>query len=295
MSSDAEPQPEPPLSSREELLREIERVETRLESVRVEADASSRLATLGLLAATIAHELRNVLTPVLSYAQLARSRPNDRALVEKSLGKIVNGLETAEQILDSTLAEARESGGGEPRTSDVHAVVERALDSAQIELDRKGVAVRTDVPAGLMTAMPPHQLQQVLVNLILNSVAAMTTSTTEEGGADGATDAREITITANALRGGDRVRIEVCDTGPGFAPEIATHVFDPFVTSRGPDGSTETDGKRADRGCGLGLAICKRLVDKAGGSISVGGRPEGGAVVSIHLPAAQRQSLKKAG
>ncbi len=84
------------------------------------------------------------------------------------------------------------------------------------------------------------------------------------------------------------------DTGPGFAPEIATHVFDPFVTSRGSDGSTETDDG-AGSGSGLGLAICKRLVDKAGGTISVGGRPEGGAVVSIHLPAARRQSLKKAG
>lgn len=264
-----------------ELARELDRLESKLDLVRAEAEANSQLAMLGLFAATLAHELRNVLTPVVSYAHLAQRSPDDPQLVRKSLRQILSGLETAQRVLDSTLERATDRP--DPTCApvcDVRTIANRAVACAGLELRRTRARANVRVPAGMSAAIVPHQLEQVLVNLILNSVRAME-------GTEGAAGGRTRIITIRAARESDgSVSIEVNDTGPGFPPEVAPRVFDPFVSAR-------SEGTQSPGGSGLGLAICRRIIADAGGHIRAQNGENGGAVVRFALPAAAQ--LRKAG
>ncbi len=226
----------------------LQKAEADLDALRSELDHTCQLATLGTLTAGIAHEINNILTPVLAYAQLARSNPDDAALRAKALERTIAGVESASRITEAVLGFARSDDEAE------HAVIVETIDSSLACLSRDprrdGVRLVVDVDPAATVRIKPLALQQVLLNLILNSVSAL-------HGKPG-----ELRIRAEERPDGTTL-IRVCDSGPGIPSEIASTLFEPFVTTYGNGKSSPT----GHGGSGLGLAVCRRLIENNGGSI----------------------------
>ena len=253
------------LDQAEALLRDLEAVEAKLRLMQEGLTRSHRLTTLGTMAAIIAHEFNNILTPIISYCQLSQAHPEDAALKNKAIERALGGAERAAQICSSILGFAR--AADTETAADVAAVLGEVFACLARDPARDGIKVTMNVPEGTLVAMPPVNLQQVLLNLVLNARQAMS------GQRSG-----KLTITAARARG--LVTIDISDTGAGIAAKIRSQLFQPFVTHR------EEGDAHSPRGTGLGLAICRDLVEQAGGHIDVARTGGDGTTFRIQLPAA---------
>jgi signal transduction histidine kinase len=259
------------------LLKALDDLHARTDALEAELQHTQRLASLGTLAAIIAHELNNILTPVLNYAQLALHASDKPEQAERALRKTVEGVRRASRITDAVLGFARE-GGDEPDHSDVAAVIEETLACLGRDLARDAIVLEVDVPDGLHVAIPPTPLQQMMLNLILNAREAML------GGRGTLTiSARRSTwnTDANTLIEGSTIAVR--DTGKGIPPERLETLFEPFATT------IRTDAERAQgahRGVGLGLAVCRQLVEGAGGEIACDSEVGVGTTFTLRLPLA---------
>ncbi|MHC4909945.1 MAG: sensor histidine kinase [Planctomycetota bacterium] len=230
---------------------------------------SQRLVMLGTRSAGVAHELNNILTPVLSYAHLAAMHPDDEALREKAFAKIITGVETACELASAVLDFAMDRD--ESPVADVGGTLAKALAASGRDLIKDGIRFESHVPDGVHVCMKPLSLQQVLLNLILNARDAILAA----GRAGG-------TIAVAAETRDASVHLVVSDTGPGIEPDVMRTLFEPFVTSH-----PETAGSSAvSGGCGLGLAVTRFLVERAGGVIDVSSELGHGASFTIVLPRA---------
>lgn len=248
--------------------------EEQIESLKGELEHSQRLATLGVLAAGIAHEINNILTPVIAYAQLATGNPDDLHLREKALERAIFGVQAATQITQAMLGFA--SASDQATVANVHQALKSALDCIARDPAKDRIKLNIDVPAGLDARIRPLALQQVLLNLILNAIAAMR----GRGG----------TITVRASSGRDGlVQLEVRDTGPGIPSDIVGRLFKPFPHSRTRGGVT---GAKEQGGTGLGLAICRRIIEEASGTIVASSDPGSGTTFTIELRQASAQHAK---
>src|SRR5262249_11853954 len=150
----------------------------------------------------------------------------------------------------------------ERRQSDLVAVLQRALNLVEGRAKRQRIHISADFPTWPITAnIDPEQIQQVAVNLVLNAVDAL-----PRGGT--------IRLAMRRLHEAGKsnwIEVEVRDTGPGIAPRIRERLFEPFVSGK-------------ETGVGLGLSICKGLIEAHGGVIRGENAPEGGAVFSFRLP-----------
>ena len=159
------------IPAEQDVLARLHKAEADLDALRKELDHCCQLATLGTLTAGIAHEINNILTPVLAYAQLARSNPDDAALRAKALDRAVAGVQSASRITEAVLGFARSDDEAE------HAIIAETIDSSFACLSRDprrdGIRLVIDVDPALIVRIKPLALQQVLLNLILNSVSAL--------------------------------------------------------------------------------------------------------------------------
>ena len=251
--------------------------EAELASAQRDLEHSQRLATLGTLSAGIAHEINNILTPVLAYAQLAISNSKDRQLQIKALEKAVQGVETATRITQAMLGFA--ASPDEPESACVPEVLQSALDCIGRDPAKDRIQVSINMHPDICVCMRPLALQQVLMNLILNACAALKS----RGGS--------LSISAS-VQSDDTALIRVSDSGPGIPADVAARLFEPFVSAR--RGALRHPGPAPAKqgGSGLGLAICKRLIDAANGSISATSKPDQGTTFSIVLPSAQVRRAK---
>jgi signal transduction histidine kinase len=231
-----------------------------------EADASrallaraDRLAVLGTLAAGIAHEVRNPLVSVRTFIELLPERLHDREFRTEFRQLTLSEIERICGLLNDLLAFAR-PGAGPFEPSDANAIVRQTVRLLAPEARKRSISLHAacsdDLPIVLVNE---GHLKQVLMNLVLNGIEACA-----EPGA--------VRVTTMPGRGGSWSVVEVADTGAGIPPELAPHVFDPFVTTK-------------DTGSGLGLYIAHRIVTGHGGTIRMRSGPEGGTVFSIELPA----------
>ncbi len=229
---------------------------------------TDKMAALGQLVSGIAHELNNPLTSIMGYTQLLLARQKGAAISGGSrrdsadMQKIFNQAERARRIVKNLLIFAREA---EPQRLSVNLneIVERTLALRSYELRVENIAVELDLAADLPSTMAdPHQLQQVILNLIVNAEHALQQH-------DGP---RRISIRTR-LHLPNRLAVEVADNGPGVAAEISTRIFEPFFTT-----------KPAGVGTGLGLSIAYGIVKEHGGSISVERRRQPGACFVVELP-----------
>jgi len=275
--------------SPEDLLRQIDAMQRDIAAMRREANEASELAMLGLLSASTAHELRNVLTPVLSYAQLARSKRSDSALVEKALERIVTGLKAAATILGGTLDRAepdREHRGH--HEAEVGDAAREVVAMLPRHPSHEGIDVIVEIDRGLRAAIDPVALRQVLLNLFLNAIAAMKSV--------GATSGvrHRLVIRGRRRAGPLPVSLEISDTGPGIPADLGERLFEPFATAAAVSGPANGRATGSAHGAGLGLSICRRLVDAAGGTIGHDSSCRSGASFHIALPA-PAATMRKAG
>ena len=275
--SEAPPQtPADIMDQVEGLLAHFEKLEAQFEHVREGLTHSHRLTMLGTIASIIAHEYNNILTPIISYAQLALARPDDLDLNRKAIEKALAGAERAARISSSMLGFATDTD--ERPIASLRQVIDDTFACMAREPKKDGIELVIDVP-NAAAAMRPLNLQQVLMNLILNARRAMR----RRGG--------RLSVTATA--DGRTIRISVADSGPGIPPAILDRLFEPFVTHRigdEPGSDPDPPGRAPDlhepKGTGLGLCICRDMVRAAGGEITVDSEPGQGATFHLELPQA---------
>jgi signal transduction histidine kinase len=265
------------------LLRVVRGLETELAQLRRELAWSQRLATLGTLAAAVAHEVNNALTPVGAYAQLALDSAEDAELARKALLAAVDGVERASRIADSVLGLAREDpgGGAGGQRCPLREAVDSAVSCLAMGSRHERIDVRVSVPE-VDVAMARGELQQVLVNLLSNARKALL----------GRATVGRVSITTeqpSARQGGSaagHIVLVVADNGPGIPEPVRERLFDAFVTH--PSGQTmrhkEQGSDAPPPGTGLGLSISRDLVERAGGQITAENAAGGGAVFRIELP-----------
>jgi len=218
---------------------------------------TEKLATVGRLAAGVAHEVGNPLGAISGYAELARSKLAAGQPIDDYLVRIGNEAQRIDRIVRGLLDFARPSKVV-LAPIEVAPVVEAALRLAQVQARFKAVEVEVALPPELPRVIAEeHALAQVLLNVLLNAGDAMK-------------GAGKVRIAA--AREGDWLRLTIADSGPGIQAEHLPHVFDPFFTTKDPG-----------QGTGLGLAICYRIMESCGGELTAGTGVGGGAVFSVRL------------
>jgi PAS domain S-box-containing protein len=223
---------------------------------------AAKMASMGVMASGIGHELRNPLGIISANAQLAQERLPDQAIVRTCLQQIHAATKRAALIIDNLLTFAR------PRSGSIQIVdVNEVLAATFMLLDYQIHRHHTELIATLSHTIPKVAgndalLQQVFTNLILNALHAM------EGGGT-------LSVTTRTSPELD-VEIVFSDTGCGIAPEVLPHIFDPFFTTR-PIG----------QGTGLGLAISYSIIQQHGGTIEPSSQPGAGSTFCVRLPLRQ--------
>jgi len=258
------------------LYRELERQNRSLEEIVTERTRrllqSEKVATMGSLLAGVAHELNNPLAVLTGHAHLLQARAAGDAVAARAV-KICAAADRCARIVRNFLALARQQP---PERANVHlnVVVQESVEMLAYELRTDDVEVMCDFETGLPVLWADaHQLQQVLVNLLANAYHAMRRQAAP----------RRIALATRLDTGRRRVRLTVTDTGPGIPPAIQAKIFEPFFTT-----------KPAGHGTGLGLSLCRGIVEDHGGSIEVQSDPGGGATFVIELPVPEQTSLPTA-
>ncbi|WP_280151182.1 response regulator [Piscinibacter sp. XHJ-5] len=247
----------------ETVLTSLLRAEQELARQRESLHQNEKLSALGGLLAGVAHELNNPLAVVVGRAMQLEERAasiGDRAIATR----IVQAAERCARIVRTFLAMARRQESLREPT-DVNDVIVDALDVLAYTLQSGGVQVQTQLQAGLPHAMADAgQLGQVFLNLFTNAHQAMA-----------ATDGpRLLCVRSGLASDGDTLLIEVADTGPGIAPDIAARVFEPFFTT-----------KAVGEGTGVGLSVSLGIVQSHGGSLRLETHGSPGARFVVTLPA----------
>lgn len=220
---------------------------------------SEKLASMGRLAAGVAHELNTPLGGVLSLAMLALEECDESHPVRKDLEVIVKQALHCREIVKGLLAFAHQSESGAAKT-DVNSVIESTLALLERQAIFQNVRTRRTLGEGLPSVfIDPSRLQSVIMNVVMNAVDAM-----EGTGALGVETAVD--------EAGEQVLIRMSDTGKGIPDKIKPLIFEPFFTTKEPG-----------EGTGLGLAIVYGVVKGAGGRISVDSSPSG-TTFTIRLP-----------
>ena len=227
---------------------------------------SDKLATVGELAAGVAHEIRNPLTSIRSTVQFVQKdlSGEKRLLVDG----IIEEVDRIDRIINDLLSFSRSSELSLDRI-DVEEAMDQTLQLMESEFRKQGITVERDSDHPPLTiSADVSQLKQVFINVMMNSIQAM-----PDGGA--------ITISTGLHSGGDPsarfLSVTIRDTGPGIATQDLPKVFDPFYTTK-------------ETGTGLGLSISYGIVSKHGGDIEIESRMEGtntGTTVIIRLPVAE--------
>jgi signal transduction histidine kinase len=276
--------------------REVREVALRTERKNMQEQLmiSERMASIGMLSASIAHDINNPLTVISANLEFVTQQlaalANEMTMIEASaaaaatpegrlatrlagtVGKTTQPLRDAQEaaervrhIVRDLKVFSRSSEEDEPGPVDIHRVLESSVRIASNEIRHRAYLVRD---YGSVPQVLGHEarLGQVFMNLIVNAAQAIP---------EGRAADNEIKLSTR-LNGGDRVVVEVRDSGIGMTADIVARIFDPFYTT-----------KADNLGTGLGLAICHRIVTRLGGDIAVQSEPGKGTTVRVSLPRAQ--------
>jgi two-component system, NtrC family, sensor kinase len=228
---------------------------------------SEKMASVGLLAAGVAHEVNTPLTGISSYTQMLRDRIEKTDPRAELLEKIEKQAFRAAKIINNLLNFSRASGS-EQEPLDVNKVVGDVLSLVEHQLESSKIKVRRETADRLPRVRGnENRLQQVFFNLILNARDAM-----PSGG--------WLTLATRAED--DAVVVEVRDTGTGIRREDIKRIYDPFFTTKG-----------IGRGTGLGLAVSYGILQEHGGAISVDSAPGQGTTFQVVLPAVAAQEAAR--
>ena len=251
------------------LISKIEKTVRDLTDNQARLIQAEKLASMGQMAAGIAHEINNPLGVVLMYAHLLNDELADDVQGKADAERIILEAERARQIVRGILNFAREEKV-DRRLTDINRLVTASasavLGTSQSEKYR--VEFRLDQSLSPQS-VDPSQLRQVFDNIIKNAVEAI-----PDGGA----------VTLSTQGGGEDFSVTIEDTGPGISQENLSKMFTPFFTT-----------KKVGRGTGLGLSVCYGIVKMHGGSIQASNRPEGGACFTVRIKGASKEATSGSG
>ena len=250
-------------------LTERQEAERRIQDLQAELLHASRLSVMGQMASTMAHELNQPLTAVMNYLeagrQLLATGPGGPHRVGEMMDKAIAQAQRAGEVI-RRLRGFVGRGETERRVQNLNQLVEEALALALVGARQRGVRASLELEQSLpQVLVDPVQIQQVVLNLVRNAVEAM-----EE------VERRELVVGTRAVRDQEMAEVAVADSGPGIAPELADRLFQPFVTTK-------------KTGMGLGLSICREIIEAHHGRLTVAPRSSGGTVFRLTLPTASRE------
>jgi len=211
--------------------RLLEEAIDELHRTREQVILNEKLASLGTLAAGLAHELYNPMMGIVNYIQFGMEEADKGSYLQEMLGKAEKETRRCTKLVKSMLTYSRQSKKSKARLVNCAEIVNLATDLLGSELTTHSIKLNNEVPEDEPVMTSSSGLQQVLINLLTNSIDAL-----------GERTDREITIRTENLE--KEVRLDVIDNGPGIPPEIISKLFDPFFTTKEPG-----------KGTGLGLSI----------------------------------------
>jgi len=236
--------------------------QTETEALRQQLLQAQRLSSVGELASSVAHEFNNILATIINYAKIG-SRNQNAASQAQAFEKILRGSQRAAGIVNSMLGFARNNSVQRERT-DIVALVEEVFLLTEKDLGKHRVQLEKRFHGRPVAVIVPGQIEQILVNLVINSRQAMPT-----GGR------MRVEVGENAA--GDTVEIKIADNGVGITPENLRQIFEPFFTTKAPD-------EYGRGGTGLGLSVCRQIIEQHHGRIRVESVVGKGATFTVKLP-----------
>lgn len=243
----------------------IEQLQSTIAALEEQLLQAQKLGSVGALASSITHEFNNILTTVINYAKMG-VRHKDAKTRDKAFDRILSAGQRATKITTGMLAYARNSSDRyEPcelnrLLSDVQVLVQKDLQMHRIGVDE-------DIQSGVWATVNSSQIQQILINLIVNARQAM-----GEGGR------LKLAIRDNVDEGW--AEISVGDTGCGIPHDKLQHIFDAFYTTKKAD-------SRGQGGSGIGLSLCRKIIEAHKGRIRVESEVGKGTVFTLKLPRAE--------
>jgi PAS domain S-box-containing protein len=242
-------------------ITERKKAEEERIQMEIKAQITSRLASVGEMAAGVAHEINNPLTAVTGYAQLLVGREDIPPDIRSDLEAINDGARRVAGIVRTLLAFSRQTKP-QRKLVDINELIESTLTLRAYHLRVNNIEVVTRLAPDLPeTVADPGQIQQVLLNLIVNAEMEMKL----------AHGKGKLTITTK--KSNNTIKICCQDNGPGIMPEVMDRIFDPFFTTR-----------ETGQGTGLGLSLCYGIVTEHKGKIYAESKPGKGATFIVELP-----------
>jgi signal transduction histidine kinase len=244
-------------------------VMNRLKQTERDALRAEQLAWVGQMAAGIAHEVRNPLTVIKLLVQAATDPRRATGFRPKDLHVLEGEILRLEQIISMFLDFARPPRPYKKAIA-IRELLNECLAGVRARAELQGIEVKLDLPSEIpVIDADPGQMQQVLYNLMFNALDVLAS-----GGAI------RVTVSVQGLPDPERVTIQIADSGPGLPAGLEERIFDPFVSTK-------------ETGLGLGLSICRRIVEAHGGSITAGNSSLGGAVFEVRLPCVSRAAAEE--
>jgi two-component system NtrC family sensor kinase len=247
-------------------LRDRLRIKSELEKTQIQLLQAEKMASLGKLAAGVAHQINNPLGGITLFAKLALEEYELEEGVRQDLLRILKDAERCRDTVKELLEFTRQTR----HLMQIHDV-NKSISRTMFLLENQSLFQNIEIEKKIAGALPPvradiQQLNHLFMNVILNAAQAM--------------DGKGKLVLKTCLSADKKtVEIEISDTGPGIPPEILPQIFDPFFT-------TKEEGK----GTGLGLSLAYGIVENHGGQIAARNKPEGGAVFTISLPVAEQDN-----
>jgi signal transduction histidine kinase len=233
------------------------------EHLREQLLRAQRLSSVGTLASSVAHEFNNILTTIINYARLGLRPTSDEACRLQALEKILKGSQRAATIINSMLGFARNHTTHREMT-DLVELVEEVLVLTDKDLRKHLVQVEKRYHSRPKAPVVRGQIEQILLNLVINARQSM-----PRGG--------RLLIEVRENETTQMAEIAICDSGVGIPPEQLRLIFEPFYTTKEPD-------EHGHGGSGLGLSVCRQIIEQHQGRIRVESLIGKGSKFTVKLP-----------
>jgi signal transduction histidine kinase len=233
------------------------------EHLRQQLLQAQRLSSMGALASSVAHEFNNILTTIINYAKMGLRAEGDQRARSEALEKILKGSQRAATIVHSMLGFARNQSHQREFT-DLAKLVDEVLILTEKDLSKHHIQVEKQVYDRIQAPVVPGQIEQILLNLIINARQAML-----RGG--------RLRLELHANHRTRMAEIRISDTGVGIPPDQLRLIFEPFYTTKEPD-------ENGHGGNGLGLSVCRQIVEQHHGRIRVESVVGKGSTFTVKLP-----------
>ncbi len=233
------------------------------DQLRLQLLQAQRLSSVGALASSVAHEFNNILTTIINYARLAQRPTLDDAGRQQALEKILKGGQRAAVIISSMLGFARNNATQREMT-DLVALMEETLVLTDKDLSKHRIHVEKKYHGRPRAWVVGAQIEQVLLNLLINARQAM-----PRGG--------QLKIEVRENERTQMAEIRIADSGIGIPPDRLRLIFEPFFTTKEPD-------ENGHGGSGLGLSVCRQIIEQHNGRIRVESVVGKGSTFTVKLP-----------